>query len=194
MEAREFRERFIVTLFRVAHSAGLIKYYDAVMIADKGGLTPLRDQLRLVVDDIAGRGWGKAYPGMSHLNVQITHAGIEAAEDLLQVHPEYKGVPASDRYVALSDNQRNEVAAEVQNLKSAVRAANDVEEKDRQIALSEIAVFEATIVQPQIPVELVERFAQKVLGWILKKFGEALTGAAIKVLVDRLIKIALGVG
>ena len=51
------------------------------------------------------------------------------------------------------------------------------------IALSEIAAFEATIVQSRIATELIQRFIDTVLGWIRGTF----TAAAVQTVAERLI-------
>lgn len=93
-------------------------------------------------------------------------------------------VPASNRYVTPRDNERAAVAEALEQLAEHARAANDVEDEDRQIALSEIAAFEATIVQPRVSTDLIQRFVDMVLGWISKMF----TAAAVQEVAQRLIQ------
>ncbi len=96
-------------------------------------------------------------------------------------------IPASDRYVSIADNQRAELKSELETLQNEARGANDVDEEDRLIALSEIAVFEATIVQQRISTDLIQRFVDTVLGWIERTF----TAAAVQDVAQRLIHARL---
>jgi len=98
-------------------------------------------------------------------------------------------VPASDRYVTFLDNQRSEVAVELAEFAEHVRSVNDASEIDRQIALSEIAAFEATIGQPRVSVELIERFTRRIIAWIVKTFGEALLAATAAALITKLLPL-----
>ncbi len=93
-------------------------------------------------------------------------------------------VPASNRYVRLEDNQRDEILDEIRSLKQIVLGKNDVADDDREVALAEIAIFEATIVQPRVPTELVQRFVDRVISWLLTLF----TGAAVSEVAQNLIQ------
>lgn len=96
-------------------------------------------------------------------------------------------IPASDRYVSISDNQRAALEDDLNALQNEARGANDVDEEDRLIALSEIAAFEATIVQPRVATELIKRFVDMVLAWIQRTF----TTAAVQEVAQRLIQALL---
>lgn len=101
-------------------------------------------------------------------------------------------VPASDRYVALNDNERGGVGALLLELKDETRAANDVEEEDRLVALSEIASFEATIIQPRVSTDLIQRFIDSVLAWIQRTFSRAAVQEVAQRLIVALMKIVMG--
>ena len=114
-------------------------------------------------------------------------AGISQLERRARRVDGAQPVPASDRYVALNDNERGGVDAILCELKEEARGANDVQEEDRVIARSEIAEFEATIVQPRVSTTLIQRFVDTVLGWITRTF----TTAAVQDLAQRLIQMLL---
>jgi hypothetical protein len=95
--------------------------------------------------------------------------------------------PASDRYVSLSDNQRDPVLSDLRELQSQVRTSNDGDPEEREIALSEISAFEATLSQSRVSAELIDRFVNRVLRWIISKFSDALLGAVAGALVVKLI-------
>jgi len=126
------------------------------------------------------------------LDLRLTSRGVEAAEELLDEHPEYdvsiKGkVPAAGRYVQISDNQRDNVESDLDSLRVSVRSSNEIDEEDRQIALSEIAVFEAALIQPRLSTELIERFVNRIVKWMVSKLGEAMIGAIAGALVAKLL-------
>lgn len=101
--------------------------------------------------------------------------------------------PASNRYVAITDNQQSDFAVEITALKEAVRGANEIAEEDehqetaKELALYEIAVFEATIIAPRAATDLIQRFVDTILSWITSRF----TGAAIAEIAQRLIQALL---
>jgi hypothetical protein len=101
---------------------------------------------------------------------------------------EHKSVPASDRYVTPSDNSEKfgEIEQALSGLKSDVEGSNSIEEEERLIALSEIALFEASIAQPRLALDIIERFlafcATKLSSWI----GGAATALIVGYLKDLL--------
>ncbi|MFN3514556.1 MAG: hypothetical protein ACK41C_16040 [Phenylobacterium sp.] len=96
-------------------------------------------------------------------------------------------VPASDRYVSIADNARTDITSQITALRDAVQSANDVGEEERLIALSELAAFEATILQPRVSTKLIERFVNYVLNWIVTVIPKAILGAVVEVLASRLM-------
>jgi len=98
-------------------------------------------------------------------------------------------IPAANRYVTISDNEKGAVGADLIELDRAVAGDNEVAEEDRLIARSEIAAFEATITQPRVSSELVDRFVNRVLSWIAATFS----GAAVKVVVCKIIEALMKV-
>lgn len=98
-------------------------------------------------------------------------------------------IPAANRYVQATDNQRTEALAALKKLESAINGSNDSSDEDRVIALSEIAAFEATIVQPRISSELIDRFINSVIAWMQRVFSKALIEAAAQKLLEALLKI-----
>lgn len=196
MKTSEFRERLLVALLLRAQEGGLGGYYQPKEAADRAGLQRRPGQLRLVIRDLDDRGLLRPSYTMgsgdeeSGLDSRLTNAGVEEAEELLEQHPEYATpflAPAVDRYVKFSDNQRTEVEADVEALRSKVLSANEAGDEERQIALSEIAIFEAAIAQPRISSELIARFVNRILAWIRSKFGEALISAVAGALIVKLL-------
>lgn len=196
MKTSEFRERLLVALFVAARDNSLGAYYSPRQVADEAGLDRLPGQLRLVVRDLDERGYVKPTYELgggdeSGLDLRLTSAGIEEAEELLEAHPDYaappRTAPGADRYVSFSDNVRTELTGDASLLRLAIKGCNSVDEEDLQIALSEIAIFESTITQRQVPTALIERFTNYVIKWILKTFGEALVGAIASAIIIKLL-------
>ncbi len=75
----------------------------------------------------------------------------------------------------------------MKDLAEAARGVNEVEQNQREIALSEIAAFEATIVQQRVSTDLIQRFVDTVLAWLKRTF----TAAAVQEVVQRLIQALL---
>jgi hypothetical protein len=197
VRSREFRERLLVAIYQSASQGNLGRYLAPREIADQFGLERRPGQLRLTVDELDSQGYVQASKTLGGgdeggLNLRLTNSGVEAAEDLLDEHPEYgapaKGdVPAADRYVQLNDNQRGNVESDLDALRLAVHSSNETEEEDRQIALSEIAVFETALIQPRLSTELIERFVNRIIKWMVSKFGEAIVGAIAGALIAKLL-------
>jgi hypothetical protein len=108
----------------------------------------------------------------------------EFAVGLHASSPSSSAVPASDRYVSIADNQQADLKESLEALADAVRGSNEATEVEREIAKSEIAAFEATIVQPRVSLELIERFVRTVLKWIVTVF----TAAGVQEVAQRLIQ------
>jgi hypothetical protein len=116
---------------------------------------------------------------------RLTWKGIQEAEQVDQ--PREASIPASDRYVSISDNQQAEFAAELGNLRDAVRGSNGASEEERERALYEIAVFETSIVAPLAATDLIQRFVDHVMKWITVAF----TGALVAEVAQRLVRALL---
>lgn len=130
------------------------------------------------------------------------------AECLSNINSEFSGnssksessatVPASDRYVDRSDNEPEigELNEALAKASEEVRGNNEADEDAKLIALSELAIFEATLVQPRLAVDLIERFLSfcrrsltkmltaslaakiiELLGGLLEKFAKSLVAA-----------------
>lgn len=197
MRSREFRERLLVAIYQSASQVNLGRYLAPREIADQFGLDRRPGELRLAVEELESHGYVNASKTLGGgdeggLDLRLTSRGVEAAEELLDEHPEYdvsiKGkVPAAGRYVQISDNQRDNVESDLDSLRVSVRSSNEIDEEDRQIALSEIAVFEAALIQPRLSTELIERFVNRIVKWMVSKLGEAMIGAIAGALVAKLL-------
>ena len=93
-------------------------------------------------------------------------------------------IPAADRYVTKDDNQASfsEISANLDTAAEELRGSNEITEEDRFIALSEIAIFEATIAQPRVAVDLIERF----LAFCQTKLMKLVSAAMAALLIDKL--------
>ena len=132
MKSREFRERLLVALVSHARATDAGGFLDPPTIADRAGLERNQGQLRIVVDDLDARGLANVSHTMGGgdeggLHLRLTNAAFEEAEALLEEHPEYAGpatlpaAPAADRYVVFSHNQREPIAASLDELRRALR-------------------------------------------------------------------------
>jgi hypothetical protein len=202
MQIREFRERWLAAAYMTAVSRGFDSFCDAKDVADTFSLERARGQLRLIVDDLDKRGYitlRKLLGGgdEGELSFQFTSNGLEAAEDLIRQHPSYKNAnsssmaPGADRYVHFDHNARQSALGDLAGVREAVRGDNDADPELREIALSEIAAFEATIVQPRVSTELIDRFVKKIVDWLIKHFTSAALGVAAKALIEQLIKLVV---
>ena len=197
MRSREFRERLLVAIYQTAARGNLGSYLSPQEIADQFSLDRRPGQLRLTVNELENYGYVRASKTLGGgdeggLDLQLTSSGVEAAEELLDEHPDYgapvgKSFPAADRYVQLNDNQRNPVETDLGELRSAVHSSNEADEESRQIALSEIAIFEAALIQPRLSTDLIERFVNRIIKWMISKFGEAVVGVIAGALIAKLL-------
>ena len=200
MKAKEFRERLLAEMYIVARNGnGFSVPVDPRPVADQLGFDRPNGLLRSSIDELERAGfvsltreYGLGDDG--GLSSFITARGIDAAEELLESKPQLEGVaPASDRYVSIADNYVGETKEHIAALRTAVEQANDVDPEARLIAMSEIAVFEATIVQPRVAVDLIERFVNAVVAWLLKTFtAVAVTKAAEALILLLKAKILSG--
>jgi hypothetical protein len=124
----------------------------------------------------------------------LTWSGVEAAQKLAGKSQSASRAapallaPASNRYVSLDDNARSAVVTELAELKDAIRGDNEADEEARLIALSEIAAFEQTIVQPRVSAELIERFISATLAWLTDAFSKAAVGEIAKRIIATLMR------
>lgn len=201
MKSREFRERLLIALVEKAKATSRGGFLDPAEVADEARLERQPGQLRVVIDDLDRRGLADVSRTMGGgdeggLDLRLTNAAFEEAEELLEDHPEYGEpvptpiAPASDRYVTVSDNAKAEIAADLAELRRAVTSTNDVDTDDREVALSEIAAFEGTIIQSRVAVELIDRFVNRILAWLRTKFPEAVLGGIVGLLIERLLPLA----
>lgn len=199
MKLREKRERLLVGLYLSARNHDLPSYYDLREVADDISLPRGPGELRTIANDMERSGLVSEAFTMGGgdeggLDVRIVGYGAETAEDLLDAHPEYateKGnsAPAADRYVAITDNQRGKITPDLRALVKAVEDSNEGTEEDRLIAASEIAAFEATISQPRVSSDLVDRFVKVVLLWLAATFSAALVDEVATALIGKLLQL-----
>lgn len=85
-------------------------------------------------------------------------------------------------YIELSKSDKEELAESASELKRAVEQDNEIESLSRDILLSEIAIFEASLGVPRLSAELISRFVNGVLrgaaifsaGQVVKKIASDL--------------------
>jgi hypothetical protein len=104
-------------------------------------------------------------------------------------------IPASDRYVALSDNQEaiDALKPDLASVAQETIQKNDIADEQRLIILSEIAVFEQTICQQRLSVDLIERFLEFCKSTIVKFVGAAIATSLINrlsQLIERFVGLA----
>lgn len=205
MNSREFRERVLIALYRRAMRDGVQGYYDPKETSEAVGLTWRPGQLRTVMTDLDQGGLVRLSQTMGGgadggMDFRMTQRGIEQAEDLIEQNIEYEEdpdetysvaglVPASNRYVEISDNQREQIQSPLGELAEALRGSNELDEEDRQIILSEIAVFEATMAAPRVSTELVDRFVTGVLKGLILAVSTGLVATLAERLIDTLALI-----
>lgn len=96
-------------------------------------------------------------------------------------------IPASDRYVLRSDNEKflEPVAEALPDLIQAIEQSNSIEATQKEIALAEIAIFESTICQPRLSVDLIERF----LAFCTKSLTVWLGTVATQYIINKLLEL-----
>lgn len=201
LKIREYRGRLLAALLIESRTIGLNNFINVQDLAERFGLAePIDGQLRVVMQELDARQFVNSSQEIGgRVSCILKSGGIEEAEDLLEAHPDYASplsasdsikigiVPAADRYVALNHNQTSLLQIELSQLQDAVLSDNEVADEDRLIAKSEIAIFEASIISPRVPLDIIERFVSIILTWIRKKFSEALVGTVISRIIEQLI-------
>mgnify|MGYP003642176359 CR=1 FL=1 len=190
MKAREFRDRLLVALYEAASAQNLSDFLDPHSIAENAGLKRKPGQLRLTLGGLHDNGLieldqlltGGDEGGM---DVLLTAAGIEEAEELVDTLPPLPIEEATSTSVEYIGTKSVQAVVEdrLGDLAASIRGSNSLEEPDRQIALAEIAVFEASLLQPVIATDLIDRFVNMVLKWIASKFAEGAVSAVIAALI-----------
>lgn len=140
-----------------------------------------------------------SYYGSNHIDDDLGLLGTDWMQESLQkiIESQKNGdqdqevdveaaVPASDRYVLRSDNEVpvEEIVQGLPELAQAVESSNSIEVAQREIALAEIAIFEATLAQPQISIELIERFLRFCQNSLVTWIGSAATQFVIGKLTE----------
>lgn len=197
MALSDLTEKFLVAAFDNISRSDDDKFEPfQISTAHKLGFT--RAQLRILVRKLEAQGFIE-YAGdydpireerreEENDEYRLTVPGFERADEIGSAKSS-SGVPASDRYVSIDHNQKAEVEAALVNLREEVRGDNEVVEEDRLIALSEIAAFEATIIQPRVSTVLVERFISAVLTWMTRTFSKAAIADVAQKLIQALAKL-----
>ncbi len=193
MKTREKRERLLVALYIRAKAKGYDRYLSVLEVADQLGIQRDPGELRLWVKELEQSGMldvsytlgGGPDGGMS---ATLTSRGVEEAEDLLEANPTFDQDANSATGEYLSSRPISEATSEqTSELQAALKSSNAISAEDREIALSEIAVFEAAIAQPVVSSDLVERFIDRVLRWLTSKFAEGAVSAIAAALIVKLL-------
>lgn len=206
-DLQEIAEKLAAMLPRFTKSQSGIYMADA----DEPDFTQLITEAKVIFDEEFGRANDfsmnivqAANTGVSNISgspsyhsvqqvVAFIRAGINQLDRRRRQSAEgARDIPAADRYVALNDNQRGEVESTLREIKEETRGANEVEEEHRLIALSEIAAFEATILQPRVASDLIQRFIDTVVGWIKRTFTAATVQEVAQRLIGALLKLLAG--
>lgn len=186
MKAREKRERVLVGLYSASKASSFDRFLTLESIASDNAIPLDRGEARLIARDLEGRGF---LIGLTITNggahARISTSGIEEAEDLIDLHPEYAAQNAGADYVPTSsisfDDDKN-----LETLAGLVRGSNSGTDTERTAALAEIAVFEASILQPVIATDLIDRFVNWVLKWITDKFTDAAIATVATAIIVKL--------
>lgn len=98
------------------------------------------------------------------------------------------GYQNSAPYISIPEADRSGIRSELAELTEQISGSNQIGDEQKQILLSEIAIFEASIVQPRLSADLISRFVNAVL------YGAAmkLVGETAEQIADRLAGALLG--
>lgn len=126
-----------------------------------------------------GDGW--LSESLSNIRGRLQSSDVDQADS---TPLEFKSVPASDRYVSTADNQKHidEISSDIEAIRREVESSNSIEDEDRLITLSEIAIFETAICQPRLAQDIIERF----LRFCATKLSNWIGGAVVGYLIDKL--------
>lgn len=124
MKFRELKERLLIAMLRHQRNVGYSAYIEPRDVANEANLSYAPGQIRLCVNDYESMGYIRTAFHMGGgedggLGCKLTASGIEAAEQLEEAYlnngeideengatsPTSTTIPASDRLVALNDNQ-----------------------------------------------------------------------------------------
>jgi hypothetical protein len=99
----------------------------------------------------------------------------------------------SSSYILISSTARTQLSTDLQSLRKAVNDSNSIEPETREVVLAEIAAFEATIVQPRVATDLIQRFVNSVLkGAVMKVIGATADEIAGRIAIFALGLLAAG--
>ena len=189
MKTREKRDRLLVALHRAARSEGMDRYVSVLPIAESMTIERVPGELRTWVRELESQGALTASMSIGSgpdggMSVLLTSRGHEAAEDLLDEHPDYgDGTSVESIAYAASVDVAAALDESLSDLRQIAVGSNSIGDEDRQIALAEIAIFEAALLQPVIATDLVSRFVNIVLKWIGMKFADGATSAVIATII-----------
>jgi len=189
MTTAEKRNRLLVAVYRKSKSEGFDRYINILPVADSLGVERDPGELRLWVKDLEQTGklevsytlGGGSDGGMSAM---LTAHGLKEAEHLVGAPPDYgQALNAPTLTHIGTADVVLAVAEPLSQLRLIATGSNSINNDDRQIALAEIAVFEAALVQPVVATDLVSRFVEVVLKWIGIKFADGAASAVIAAII-----------
>ena len=190
MKTREKKDRLLVALHLETIRSGFGREFAPAEVADSANIPRQPGELRTWIDSLEGNGFlkvsrylgGGADGGM---HAEITASGNEAAEDLLEEHPEY-GTNSGQRQYIPTASILLEEGENLGSLAELVRGSNSGTDTERTAALAEIAIFEASLQQPVVATDLIDRFVNWVLKWITAKFTDAAIATVVGAIIVKL--------
>ncbi len=144
-----------------------------------------------------------SYAEVANQSYEITDLGIANAEALGDDHfvwakrhlalgtliagsllDEDGPIPAADRNVEITDNQRSALLSETDKLRSEVSRAKSHNFPDADETLAEIAAFELLISSPRVSEELMEKFLRKTFLGLARRFKDTALGIVALKIID----------
>lgn len=193
MKTREKRERLLVALHLETKRRGFGQSLTPVAVADAVQIPRSPGEIRGWVKDLEASGYLKVYWTLGGgadggMHAEVTGRGHESAEDLLDEHPEYGEIAGSPTITYLPSKPIvDALGSDLGDLGNTITGSNEIGEDERVGLLSEIAAFEATLAQPVVASDLVQRFVDRVLKWLTSEFAAGVVGQIAAALIVKLI-------
>lgn len=92
-------------------------------------------------------------------------------------------------YIELPEDSRTELAEGTESLREAVAADNSIDPDDREILLSEIAIFEASIGATRLSSDLIARFVNGVLRGSIILAANAIVQECASILMRKILSL-----
>lgn len=140
----------------------------------------LYDDAQLIVSDTDNRTAKKANQ-RSRLLIYL--------QQIKREHEVKLGYSIPRNYRPLSDEEVNQLQESAEALKETIQKDNELSEEDRDLALYEIAVFEASLNSARLSPDLIARFVNGFLRGAVIQLSSALIKEAASRLADQLLNL-----